>query len=121
MSDAPLALMVVQDLLLRQRVEEGLRAAGYRTVGAAGPSRMRERLADERPSVAVVDLETDGIAAPEIAELAAAGVPVLGFCAHTAAQLKAAGLAAGCARVVTRGEVAIKLDRLVAEIVGATA
>lgn len=114
--------MIVSDLLMRQTVEEGLRAAGYIPVGAAGIERMRQRLGEHRPVVAVVDLETARLDLGEaFALLEAEGVPALGFCGHTDVDLRAAGLAAGCRRVVTRGEIAARLDRLVQSLVAASA
>lgn len=114
--------MVVQDLLLRQLVEEGLKAGGYLPVGAAGPVRARERLATQETTAIVVELEATSFAAPElIAEIRAsdrgAAIPILGFCGHTNKDAKADALAAGCDRVITRGEVAARLDRTVDQLV----
>ena len=106
-----LVLVFATDLLLRSRVEEGLKATGCRAVAAAGPTRLRERLDQERPSAAFVDLEARG-GADAVADLAALGVPVVGFCGHTERDLRSRGLELGCSRVITRGEVAAKLDRV---------
>ena len=113
----PLVVAFVTDVLLRSRVEEGLKAAGYRFVGAAGPTRLRERIEQESPVASLVDLEArDALNAVET--LAARGIPVLGFCGHTEQDLRARGLELGCRRVITRGEVAVKLDRVLESLLG---
>ena len=110
-AEAPLVLAFATDLLLRSRVEEGVKAAGYRFVGAAGPTRLRERVDQELPVAGLVDLEARD-APNAVGELVGRGVPVVGFCGHTERELRAQGLALGCARVITRGEIASKLDRV---------
>ena len=114
--------MLVQDLLLRQLVEEGLKAGGYAPIGAAGPTRMRERLADHEVAAIVMDLEATSFEAPAlIRELrgnpGTSGLPILGLCGHTNRDVRRAAIAAGCTRVVTRGEVATRLDQLVAALI----
>lgn len=109
--------MVVSDLLMRQTVEESLRAAGYAPVGAAGITRLRQRLSEHTPVAAVMDLETSGLDLDEALDaLREAGTRTVGFCGHTERDLRARGLAAGCARVVTRGEVAARLDRIMRDL-----
>lgn len=117
-------LVVVSDLLLRGRAEEGLKAAGYRVRVAAGPTRMAERLI-ERPRCMVIDLEIAGMDAPEaIAALRAhpttADLPVLGFCGHVNVDVRKRALAAGADRVATRGEIASTLPRLIEKVLART-
>ena len=120
--DGQPVLMLVQDLLLRQLVEEGLKAGGYAPIGAAGPTRMRERLETHDVAAIVIDLEATSFDAPSlIGELRAAPetavLPILGLCGHTNRDARRSALAAGCTRVVTRGEVASRLDQLVAALI----
>ena len=119
LADATGSLVVafVTDVLLRSRVEEGLKAAGYRFAAAAGPTRLQERIAHELPMASLVDLEAPG-GFDAVETLVALGIPVLGFCGHTERDLRARGLEFGCRRVITRGEVAVKLDRVLESILG---
>jgi CheY-like chemotaxis protein len=117
-------LAVVSDLLLRQRVVEGLSAVGYEPQVAAGPSVMRDRLAEQRPVAILIDLENRGMDAVEtIAELKAdpdtESIPLLGFFGHVNIDIRNRALAAGCDKVATRGEVASRLDRLMSKLLPA--
>jgi DNA-binding response OmpR family regulator len=117
-------LAVVSDLLLRQKVVEGLRAAGYDAQVAGGPSVMRDKLAAQRPVAMLIDLENRGTDVVEmIADLkagdATSDIPLLGFFGHVNVDIRTRALAAGCDKVATRGEVASRLDRLMAQLLPA--
>jgi two-component system, cell cycle response regulator DivK len=108
---------VVSDLILRQRMVEGLAAAGFAPRVASGPTRLREALADGAPTAILIDLETTALDAVATiralrADPATAAVPLLGFFGHVNTAVRDAALAAGCDRVATRGEMAMRLDRL---------
>lgn len=108
---------VVADLILRQKMVEGLAAAGYAPRVASGPTRLAEALAAGAPVAILIDLEITSLDAPETiralrADPATAEVPVLGFFGHVNTSVRDAALAAGCDRVATRGEMAMRLDRL---------
>ena len=122
--DRPVVLMVVYDLFFRQKVEEGLLAAGYRVEAAMGPRKMREKIDRELPLCLVMDLEITSMDAVEAirelkADPATRDVPVIGYCSHVNLDLRSAALAAGCDRVAARSEISSKLDRLVGQIAGA--
>lgn len=120
MADAPV-LVLVSDLMLRSRLEEGLRLGGYAMRAAAGPVRLREALAAARPPCVLVDLEAGGVdTVAVIAGLrddpATADLPVLAFCGHTEEALMDRARAAGATRVVARGQAALSPARLVADL-----
>lgn len=117
-------LAVVSDLLLRQKVVEGLSAAGYAAQIASGSSTMRDKIATHRPVAILLDLENRAIDPVEtIRELkagaATAATPLLGFFGHVNTEIRERALAAGCDRVATRGEVATRLDRLLGRLLHA--
>jgi CheY-like chemotaxis protein len=119
----PLVLMVVYDLFFRQKVEEGLLAAGYRVEAAMGPRKMREKIDRELPSCLVMDLEITSMDAVEaIRELkgdpATRDLPVIGYCSHVKLDLRSQALDAGCDRVAARSEISSRLDRLVGQFAG---
>lgn len=113
-------LVVVSDLLLRGRAEEGLKAAGYPVAVAGGPTRMAERMA-EGPRMLVIDLEVAGLDAPAAIRAlredpATSELPVLGFCGHVNVDVRRRALEAGADRVATRGEIASTLPRLIEKV-----
>lgn len=117
-------LAVVSDLILRQKVVEGLSAAGYEAEIAGGPSVMRDKIAARRPVAILLDLESRAMDAVEViaelkADAATRAVPLLGFFGHVNVEIRTRALAAGCDRVATRGEVATRLDRLLAQLLDA--
>ncbi|MEW6582101.1 MAG: hypothetical protein AB1416_05000 [Actinomycetota bacterium] len=116
---------VVTDLLLRQKMVEGLAAAGYAARIASGPTRLRDALDAEPPTAILLDLEARSFDAVALirdlrADPATHAVPILGFFGHTNLAVRDDALAAGCTRVATRGEMAMRLDRLMDRLLGGT-
>jgi hypothetical protein len=98
-------LAIVSDLMLASRVQESLRAAGHEvTVTPALPNPLEA-------DAIVCDLDTADIAA-----LAAAPVPVLGFYSHVDVETKRAAEAAGIAQAVPRSRMARELPALVGKL-----
>ncbi|HXF30117.1 MAG TPA: hypothetical protein VN522_01260 [Solirubrobacterales bacterium] len=96
---------IATDLMLASRVDAGLTAAGHHVVLA----RSVAGAPLDEAEVIVADLE---VADP--AELAATGVPVLGYYSHVDAETKARAEAAGLAKVVPRSRMSRELPDLVA-------
>jgi hypothetical protein len=96
---------IVSDLMLASRVSESLIAAGHRV--SIAPS-----LPDPLEADAIVcDLDSADIAA-----VAAAPVPSLGFYSHVEVDTKRAAEAAGITRAVPRSRMARELPDLVVEL-----
>ena len=98
---------IATDLMLASRVDAGLTAAGHHVVLAQS---VVGAPLDEAELI-VADLE---VADPE--ELAATGVPVLGYCSHVDAETKARAEAAGLTKVVPRSRMSRELPDLVAAL-----
>lgn len=98
---------IATDLMLSSRVDAGLTAAGH-TVVTSGT--IASAPLDEA-DVVVADLE---VADPE--ELAAIGVPVLGYYSHVDVDTKARAEAAGLTKVVPRSRMSRELPDLVAAL-----
>jgi hypothetical protein len=98
---------IATDLMLASRVDAGLTAAGHHVVLA----RSVEGAPLDQAELIVADLE---IADPE--ELAATGVPVVGYYSHVDAETKARAEAAGLAKIVPRSRMSRELPDLVAEL-----
>jgi DNA-binding response OmpR family regulator len=108
------------DLLMRQQIVEGLKAAGVTSRGAATPGRFETALAD---GVDGLIIELDGVGVDGVAivtrlrtESRTARLPIIGFCAHTRVELITQARAAGATKVVARGELMRKLPELVASV-----
>jgi hypothetical protein len=102
---------IATDLMLASRVDAGLTAAGHHVVLA----RSVAGAPLDQAELIVADLE---VADPE--ELAATGVPVLGYYSHVDAETKARAEAAGLAKVVPRSRMSRELPDLVAALLAAT-
>jgi hypothetical protein len=100
---------IATDLMLASRVDAGLTAAGHHVVAAQS--------VDGAPldgaELIVADLE---VADPM--ELAATGIPTLGYYSHVDAETKARAEAAGLAKVVPRSRMSRELPDLVATLLG---
>jgi chemosensory pili system protein ChpA (sensor histidine kinase/response regulator) len=119
--DGPVVLMVVYDLFFRQKVEEGLLAAGYRVEAAMGPRKMRDKIARSTPVCIVMDLDITSMDPVETirdlkADAATRDIPVIGYCSHVDLDLRSRAQEAGCDRVAARSEISSRLDRLVGQL-----
>ncbi|HTT94980.1 MAG TPA: hypothetical protein VMF55_09920 [Solirubrobacterales bacterium] len=101
-------LSIATDLMLASRVDAGLTAAGHHVVLA----RSVESAPLDEAELIVADLE---VADPQ--ELAATGVPVLGYYSHLDAETKARAEAAGLAKVVPRSRMSRELPDLVTALI----
>jgi hypothetical protein len=98
---------IATDLMLASRVDAGLTAAGHHVVLAQSV----EGAPLDGAELIVADLE---VGDPE--ELAATGVPVLGYYSHVDAETKARAEAVGLAKVVPRSRMSRELPELVAAL-----
>ena len=119
---SPIVVMV-PDLLMRQQLVGGLEAGGFPVRSAATRARLERALEETRPAGVLVELDGIGLdGAALVAELKAddrtANVPLVGFCAHTRAELIQAARDAGADRVVSRGELTNRLLRIATEVMG---
>jgi hypothetical protein len=103
-------LSISTDLMLGSRVEGALSAAGHEVVtsGSLDPAKLSDA------EVVVADLDVADLAA-----LAAAGLPVLGYYSHVDVETKARAEAAGIDKVVPRSRMSRELPELVAALLAA--
>jgi len=121
-----LVVTVIGDLFMRQKVAESLAAAGWGSMNVAGAARLDEALAERRPDCLVVQLDAGGFDGPELVgalkrDPDRGAIPIVAFAGHTRVEALRAARAAGCDRVVTRGELQLRLGALVDELAGAPA
>jgi hypothetical protein len=96
---------VVPDLMLASRVRESLAAAGHEvTVTADLPERVQAE-------AIVCDLD-----ATKVEEMAATGIPTLGFYSHLNVDTRARAKAQGIQTIVPRSRMARELPQLLGEL-----
>ena len=111
-----MVLVAIRDLFFSSKVDAAIAASG-----AAAPARAKrgepllEQVRAGRPSRLVVELGAEGAidairAIKSDAELAT--TEVVGYCRHTEIERIRAAKAAGCDRVLTQGELAELLPRI---------
>jgi DNA-binding NarL/FixJ family response regulator len=113
------------DLLMRQQIVEGLKAAGVSARGTATPARFATALAEGASGLI---LELDGVGVDGIALVTqlvtnaeTSSIPLVGFCAHTRVDLIKGARAAGATKVVARGELVRRLPEIVRAVIGTEA
>lgn len=120
----PVVIAMVADLMMRSRLEEGLRIAGYRLRAVGGPTRLAEALGEQTPVCVLIDLEVAGddpVAVIESlrADEATREIPVAAFAGHTREDLLDRARAAGADSVVARGQAAMSTGKVVAGAIAA--
>ena len=121
-TDAKPIIVFAPDLLMRQQIVEGLKAAGVAARGAATPARFAAALT-EGASGMIIELDGVGVdGVTLVTQLAdaptTAAVPLIGFCAHTRVDLIKGARAAGATKVVARGELIRRLPEIVRAVAG---
>jgi DNA-binding response OmpR family regulator len=123
-TDAKPIVVFAPDLLMRQQIVEGLKAAGVSARGTATPARLATALAE---GVSGLILELDGVGVDGVAlvtqlvtDPVTSAVPLVGFCAHTRVELIKGARAAGATKVVARGELVRRLPEIVQAVIGRT-
>ena len=95
-------LVVVPDLMLASRAQEGLRGAGHET-----------SVVSSLPEATDADAIVCDLDAVDAEAVASTGVPALGFYSHVDVETKRRGEAAGLAFIVPRSRMARELPRLI--------
>ena len=108
----------MDDLMFLSRIREAASAAGLEVGTAREPAGLVEACRARHPALVFVDLDSqrlavlDGVralrATPELA-----GIPIVGFVSHTQVEQARAAEAAGCTRVLTRGQFVNELRGLI--------
>jgi CheY-like chemotaxis protein len=121
----PLTVIVADDdLLFSTRIAAAVTACGHRPQVVRTVTAFQEALR-EHPAAAILNLASshlDAIAAIRDAKTDPTGqtIPLLGFCGHADAPRQAAARDAGCDLVVTNGEIATQLPRLLGVLLAAS-
>lgn len=104
-------LAAIPDLFFRSKVLETAKALGIRVEVARDADEVFQKVRLEKPALVLMDLQAAPIrpleTLPTLQE-----VRVVGFLAHEAAELREQALAGGCSEVLTKGQFAAALPRL---------
>lgn len=116
---APRVLCLVQNLFFRLPIEDAVRRLGGEASCTASEDSFAAVLAEGRPDLAIVSLETAPATWERCIRAAqAAGVPVIAFGPHDDLAARAAALAAGARAVYAKGKFTADLVRLIARHAG---
>lgn len=123
MNDVAPVLVIVPDLMMRQKIVGQLTALGYSAKGVAKLERLDAALDDGPPAAVLVeidglDLDGPGLTARLHADKRLDGTPVVGFASHMRTELMDEVRTAGADRVIARGELVRRLDVVMGEVVG---
>ena len=108
----------MDDLMFLSRIREAARAAEVDVKTVREPAGLIEACRLQRPALVFVDLESQRL--PVLDAVRAlhnrpdlGAIPIVGFLGHTQADLARAAEAAGCTRVLTRGQFVSELQTLI--------
>ncbi len=124
MNRSPAAvLVVVPDLMMRQKLVSALQAVGYPVRAVAKVARLGEVLDDGVPLAILVEIDGVDIDGPALTAALSTDerrgtAPVVGFCSHMRTELMDDVRAAGADRVIARGELVRRLEAVMGEITG---
>jgi CheY-like chemotaxis protein len=101
----------IPDLFFRSKVLETAKTLGVRVEVARDADEVFQKVRLEKPALVLMDLQATALrpleTLPTLQE-----VPVVGFLAHEAVDLREQALAAGCSEVLTKGQFAASLPAL---------
>jgi CheY-like chemotaxis protein len=120
------ALVLLNDLMFRVKIEGAMKQAGYGVSFTASPEDLRSAIGEHNPNLVIIDLNFTAASPINLIEQLKANpktsaVPLLGYVSHVQTDLKDAALQKGCDRVVARSVLSDRLAQLLAEFTTGTA
>ncbi len=112
-----MVLVLIDDLLFRSKISGAAKAAGVELAVVSSPEAALERARTARPSVILVDLDSQRTRPFDLlrqlaSDPALAAVPTLGFVSHVRADVIRDARSAGIGDVMARGAFAASLPDL---------
>lgn len=108
-------LAAVPDLFFRSKVLAAAQALSVSLDIARDADEVLKSVREEKPALILMDLQASALQPLEtIASLQ--GIPVVGFLAHEAVELRERALAAGCSQVLTKGQFSASLPALLKSV-----
>ncbi|HEX4129275.1 MAG TPA: hypothetical protein VHZ24_04480 [Pirellulales bacterium] len=121
-TSSPAAILVTGDLMFASRVTAAGQRTGVPVAIALGIDALGEQLAEGAPKLVVLDLTTPRLDVSTVVErlrAAQGAVPtVIAFGPHVQEQMLAQATAAGCDRVLARGQFNAQMDDLLRRYAG---
>lgn len=114
------ALVLLNDLMFRVKVESSAKQAGYETRFASSGSDLETKIQSQRPDLIIIDLNYQGASPLDVIDQLKGNdqtkaIPVLGYVSHVQADLKDEAIRKGCDRVIARSVLSDRLPEILAE------
>jgi CheY-like chemotaxis protein len=101
----------IPDLFFRSKVLETAKTLSVPLEVARDADEVLQKVRAEKPALVLMDLQAAALQPLELLPTLQ-GIPVVGFLAHEAADLREKALAAGCAEVLTKGQFSASLPSI---------
>ncbi|HKQ60245.1 MAG TPA: hypothetical protein VJS92_03105 [Candidatus Polarisedimenticolaceae bacterium] len=105
----------IPDLFFRAKVLEVAKALAIDVAVARDAAELVERVRADKPRLVLIDLQAQAVE-PLKTLAALGGTQVIGFLAHAETALRDQALAAGCAEVLTRGQLSASLPAILRRV-----
>ncbi len=120
MSAASFALILLDDLIFRVKIEDAMKKAGFDYLFAASAKDLNSKLQERRPALIVLDLNYKTDSSLEVitalkSNQKTSGIPVLAYVSHVQVDLKQAALERGCDRVIARSALSQNLPQVLSD------
>ena len=123
MSASLSALILLNDLMFRVKVENSAKQAGFETRFAGSASDLHSQIQAQRPDLLIIDLNFQRASPLDVLDQLKGNeetktIPVLGYVSHVQVDLKDEATKKGCDRVIARSALSDRLPEILAEFAG---
>jgi CheY-like chemotaxis protein len=106
----------IPDLFFRSKVLEAAKALAVEIDVARDADEILRKVRAEKPALVLLDLQAEALRPIDTLQ-SLLGIPVIGFLNHELVELRERALAAGCEEVLTKGQFAASLPRILGRAV----
>ncbi|WP_437204944.1 hypothetical protein [Planctomicrobium sp. SH664] len=107
-----MVIILSNDLFLTSQLQGAVQRAGSESRIVSSQAKCLELAAASPPRTVIVDVETPGLDLPSLKSQLGEGCRLIAYGPHLRTALLEAAEAAGCDAVLTRGQIAAKLDQI---------
>ena len=105
----------IPDLMFRSRVIEAAKALSVSLETVRDADELIRKVREEKPLLVLLDLQAPSLRPLETLQ-SLLGVPVVGYLNHELVELREQALAAGCGEVLTKGQFAAGLPKILGRV-----
>ena len=108
-------IAAIPDLMFRSKVLEAAKALNVSVETARDADEVLQKIRAEKPKLVLLDLQAQSLR--PLDTLKSLGeLPSVGFCNHELVELREQALAAGCGEVLTKGQFAAGLPKILGRV-----